>query len=127
MALAFLRGRRPSRALTRAAAILMDTVASTKAGCARSPEMGKFSSARAVWAPHRALAGTRTSPIVSFSTRVLAPLRLGTIHPSPAPATAGSGAPSVSAHDEPDRRLEDGGCSRRAQAPAGRGARGPPR
>ena len=33
------------------------------------PEIGKFSTARWVWARHRALAGTRTSPIVSCSIR----------------------------------------------------------
>jgi hypothetical protein len=35
----------------------------------RSPEIGKFSTARCVWAPQRALAGTCTSPIVSRSMR----------------------------------------------------------
>ena len=33
------------------------------------PDTGKFSTARCVCAPHRAAAGTRTSPIVSCSTR----------------------------------------------------------
>jgi len=34
-----------------------------------SPEMGKFCTARAVWAPHKASAGTTTSPIESCSIR----------------------------------------------------------
>ena len=48
----------------------MRTVAVTKAGWAVRPEMGKFSTARAVWAPHSASSGTRTSPMVSCSPRV---------------------------------------------------------
>ena len=35
----------------------------------RSPEIGKFSTARWVWAPHLASTGTRTSPIESCSIR----------------------------------------------------------
>src|SRR5262249_2572993 len=34
------------------------------------PLTGKLSTARCVWAPKYALAGTRTSPMLSFSTRV---------------------------------------------------------
>src|SRR5215471_4506888 len=94
MARALRRGRSPSRALARAAAILMRTVASTKAGWARRPEMGKFSTARAVWAPQSAPAGTRTSPIVSFSIRVLGPLLRRAM------------GDSVSADDQPDRGFE---------------------
>ncbi len=99
MARAFLRGRSPSRAFTRAAASLIRTVASTKAGWARSPEIGKFSTARAVWAPQSAVAGTRTSPIVSFSTRVLAPLRLeglAMVSPAYQPTTSRTGDSSTS-------------------------------
>ena len=39
------------------------------AGSTGWPEIGKFSTARWVWAAHRALRGTRTSPIESCSTR----------------------------------------------------------
>src|SRR5512137_2072300 len=77
MARPFLRGRSPSRALTRAAASFTRTTASTSARGSRSPEMGKFSTARAVWAPHSALAGTFTSPMVSCSTRVRTPRVVG--------------------------------------------------
>jgi hypothetical protein len=41
-----------------------------KAGLGFSPEIGKFSTARWVWAPYRALAGTLTSPKESFSIRI---------------------------------------------------------
>jgi hypothetical protein len=51
MARAVRFGSRPSRAFTRAAASFTRTVASTKAGWALRPEMGKFRTARAVWAP----------------------------------------------------------------------------
>ena len=47
------------------------------------PEIGKFSTARWVWARHLARAGTRTSPIESCSTRkssVLAAVRPGLAH-----------------------------------------------
>ncbi len=39
------------------------------AGSSGVPEIGKFSTARWVWARHRASAGTRTSPMVSCSMR----------------------------------------------------------
>ena len=59
----------PIRAFTRAAAPLTSPRARI---CARSmprPEIGKFSTARCVWARHNASAGTRTSPMVSCSIR----------------------------------------------------------
>ena len=59
----------PRRAFARAAASLTITCARTRAGCARSPETGKFSTARWVCAPQYAPAGTFTSPSVSFSVR----------------------------------------------------------
>ena len=47
-----LRGRAVrARALASAAAFLMQTVAVTRSACARSPLIGKFSSARTVWMP----------------------------------------------------------------------------
>src|SRR4051794_14641436 len=59
----------PSRALTRAADALIRARAWTTSGSIPSPEIGKFSTARWVCAPQSALAGTRTSPMVSCSTR----------------------------------------------------------
>src|SRR5512132_724542 len=122
MARAFRRGRSPSRAFTRAAASFTRTVASTNAGWARRPEMGKFSTARAVCAPQSADAGTRTSPIVSFSIRVRAPTARAAprvpavfrramcvpsrVHARRTPARADP-EPSVSADEQPDRRFED--------------------
>ena len=43
--------RRPVRLWVSAAARLIQTTASTNAGSGRSPEMGKFSTARWVWMP----------------------------------------------------------------------------
>ena len=68
--------RRPGRrgsAFTRAAAALTGPGRARSARGMVSPEIGKFSTARAVWAPHRASAGTRTSPIESCSMRSLMP------------------------------------------------------
>ena len=52
-----------------AAAALMRASASICAARVGCPEIGKFSTARWVWAPHLASAGTRTSPIESCSIR----------------------------------------------------------
>ena len=75
-----LRRRPPAapraRSLARAAACLTSASARTSDAGSRSPEIGKFSTARCVCAPHRASAGTRTSPIESCSTRYLLLCRL---------------------------------------------------
>ena len=47
----------------------MRASAATCAGSRPRPEIGKFSTARWVWARYRASAGTRTSPMVSRSIR----------------------------------------------------------
>jgi hypothetical protein len=54
---------------TRADSALISASDRTSAGSIGSPEIGKFSMARWVCAPHCASAGTRTSPIESCSTR----------------------------------------------------------
>src|ERR671910_538419 len=59
----------PRSALARAAAPLMRASAATSERSRTTPETGKFSIARWVWAAHLAAAGTRTSPIVSCSMR----------------------------------------------------------
>src|SRR5258708_29690922 len=61
--------RTPSSALTRAAAPLIDASAPIRSCGSRVPDIGKFTTARCVWAPHRASAGTRTSPTESCSVR----------------------------------------------------------
>src|SRR5580698_10602177 len=58
-----------SAVLARAAAILMRPRAAMKARGSFTPLMGKFSTARCVWAPHRASLGTFSSPMLSCSTR----------------------------------------------------------
>src|SRR5215211_1107877 len=62
-------GRIFRRAFSSAAAPLIMARALMSRRSMRSPEMGKFSTARCVWAAHRASTGTRTSPMVSCSTR----------------------------------------------------------
>ncbi len=47
------------------------------------PEIGKFSTARWVWARHLARAGTRTSPIESCSTRKSSVCGLASLTPAP--------------------------------------------
>jgi hypothetical protein len=59
----------PREALAAAAAPLMRPKAEISDRSSTTPETGKFSTARCVCAPHRAVAGTRTSPIVSRSMR----------------------------------------------------------
>jgi hypothetical protein len=59
----------PSPAFTLAAAALILARASMCARSIRCPEMGKFSTARWVWARHLASAGTRISPMESCSMR----------------------------------------------------------
>jgi hypothetical protein len=63
----------PSSALTAAASPLIIASALIRAASTRWPEIGKFSTARWVCAPHSAAAGTRTSPIESCSTRYSSP------------------------------------------------------
>ena len=90
----------PSWALTRAQAALSRPSARI---CARSrprPLIGKFSTARCVCARHSAVAGTRTSPIVSRSIRkfsavtaigstvMAADLATGGLSPAPRPVGA---------------------------------------
>src|SRR4051812_16763352 len=58
-----------SLALATAAEPFRPARALIRADSTRSPEMGKFSTARWVWACHLARAGTRTSPIESCSIR----------------------------------------------------------
>ena len=70
MACATAGSRADRSALTRAAADLICARAWMIGKGIVSPEMGKFCTARAVWAPHRASAGTSTSPIESCSIRV---------------------------------------------------------
>ena len=69
IALAMSLSSTPSSALTCAAAALIRARASMWARSRRCPEMGKFSTARWVWARHLACAGTRTSPMESCSIR----------------------------------------------------------
>ena len=75
----------PNRPFTTAAAALMAARAAISERSIRTPEMGKFSTARCVWAPQRAAAGTRTSPIESCSILCSPPrdtsLMLGTVAP----------------------------------------------
>src|SRR5674536_331591 len=59
----------PSSALTAAAAPLIAASALISDRSIRSPETGKFSTARWVCARHLAAAGTRTSPMESCSIR----------------------------------------------------------
>ena len=73
MALAMAGSTTDSSALTQAAAALIRASAWMIGRGMVSPEMGKFSTARAVWAPHSASAGTSTSPIESCSVRPVLP------------------------------------------------------
>src|SRR5690606_12160939 len=59
----------PSSLLASAAAFLMRASAAMWRDSSPLPEIGKFSTARCVWARYSASAGTRTSPIVSCSIR----------------------------------------------------------
>lgn len=63
-----------SSAFTLAAAALIRARASMWARSRRWPEIGKFSTARCVWARHLASFGTLTSPIESCSMRKSVPL-----------------------------------------------------
>src|ERR1039458_4451722 len=60
----------PSSPFTTAASPLSEASAPIMSRPIRSPDTGKFCTARCVCAPHSASAGTRTSPIESCSTRV---------------------------------------------------------
>ena len=62
-------GTSPSPPLVRAASAFTSASARITRSSSGRPEMGKLSTARWVWAPHSAPAGTRTSPIESCSTR----------------------------------------------------------
>ena len=70
MAFAMSLSITPSRPLTVALTPLIAASAAIRRRSMRSPEIGKLSTARWVWAPHRASSGTRTSPMVSCSTRM---------------------------------------------------------
>ena len=59
--------------MTAAAAPLMAASAPISSRSMGVPEIGKFSTARWVWARHFAHAGTRTSPMESCSMRYSAP------------------------------------------------------
>src|SRR5260370_37603675 len=56
---------------TLAAHALINPRARMNARGKRKPLMGKFSTARCVWAPYNASLGTRTSPMVSRSRRYI--------------------------------------------------------
>src|SRR5262245_9365022 len=60
----------PSSALTVAAHPLIDASAAISSREMRRSEIGKFSTARWVWAPHRAQTGPSPGPSVSCSVRV---------------------------------------------------------
>ncbi len=71
MAMATAEGRRPSRAFARAAASLTIARERTSVGKCETgmPVIGKFSTARSVWTPKSASAGTSRSPRRSCSRR----------------------------------------------------------
>ena len=69
MAVATSASTTPSSALAAAAAPLMRASAEISDRSSTVPDTGKFSTARWVCGPHRAAAGTRTSPMVSCSMR----------------------------------------------------------
>ncbi|MNV70150.1 hypothetical protein D3C71_1630960 [compost metagenome] len=69
MALPTPLGSRPRPVFTSAAAPLIRPSARMKARGMRCPDTGKFSTARWVCAPHRASAGTCSSPMLSCSVR----------------------------------------------------------
>src|SRR5579875_876475 len=97
-------GSAPRRAFTRAAAPLMRASARTSAGSTRRPEIGKFSTARWVCAPHSASRGTATSPIESCSIRnPSAGSPLAALTPGCLPASSGTRP-----HLAPNR---SGGCA----------------
>ena len=64
-------GSRPRSALDWAATALISPRARRNSRGMRSVEIGKFCTARWVWAPYSASAGTRSSPKLSCSRRVL--------------------------------------------------------
>ena len=61
--------RTPSSAFTFAAAALTRAIALTCSASRVAPLIGKFSTARCVWARHSASRGTSTSPMLSCSMR----------------------------------------------------------
>ena len=69
IAAAFASSSRPRLARTRAPAPLINASPAMSSRSIGWPEIGKFSTARWVCARHFAAAGTRTSPIESFSMR----------------------------------------------------------
>ncbi len=69
MASACSAGRRPRSLLTMAQAAFSRPMARIWADSRPRPEIGKFSTARWVWACHSAFTGTLTSPMVSCSMR----------------------------------------------------------
>src|SRR3954447_6333683 len=74
MALAMSLSSTPRRPLIVADTPLNDASAPMRSREMCSPEIGKLSTARCVCAPHLASSGTRTSPMVSCSTRMPATL-----------------------------------------------------
>src|SRR5437773_2269609 len=72
MAAARSVGSCPDWLFTFAAHALINPSARMNARGKRRPLMGKFSTARCVWAPYSASPGTRTSPMVSCSMRYMA-------------------------------------------------------
>ena len=69
MAAATSASSRPSSALAVAAALLISASARMNPRGIGRPLIGKFSTARCVWAPHSAQAGTFSSPMLSRSMR----------------------------------------------------------
>src|SRR5947209_14777097 len=93
IASAFCAGRWPRRLLARAAACLTSASARTNSGkCPTgTPVMGKFSTARSVWMPQYASAGTSRSPRRSCSRRV-APLVSSTVRVVATATLSGGGS-----------------------------------
>src|SRR5687767_10120223 len=73
MAANIASSRRPSAWLARAEACLITPSAHRNRRGKRCPEIGKFSTARAVVAPYSASSGTWTSPIESCTVRIGSP------------------------------------------------------
>ena len=80
MASAFSAGSLPRSLLTCAQAAFSRPSARIWVRSRPRNEIGKFSTARWVWARHRAFTGTRTSPMVSCSMRYSSPRPWTTSH-----------------------------------------------
>ena len=116
---ALLGGRsRRGRRSTAAAAPLIRASASIERGSSGCPEIGKFSTARWVWARHMASAGTRTSPMESCSMRKpLMPTRLRGARRRASSGRRGPGAGRRVPAPPPRRRRRAGRRAGRAPAP----------